>query len=757
MIDIFAKVNDWMNKSYIDSAGNWCKTYLGHFNTILPYIVGIMIILFIVTVIFLIKTGKYKKFFKWLSSHIGICSTVIFGLGILLYAIGFYKPQLGALAIVPRAIISSFRMFVVANELARVDSDLQKDAIYMLFFALIHFSAALITFMFIFKMVGYKIQSALKVQQNYYNKEKTGTVHLFWGVNKSSRLLAEDIWNNHLGKEDTIIFIDVDKDCGNDCHKKSTISSITNSITLNDSEMAFLDKIDALVDHCYNGPASVDVSSNDDVFGQLGLGRIRNILLKNKNIYIYLLSDEEDQNISGALNLRNDRYLKKLMTDSSPRFFVHAHRDSYNEVYAHYSQYADDNMSMNIKLVDSAFLSIQALKLNDDTLPVRCVRVNEQTGAVDAPFTSMIVGFGEIGWEAFKFLYEFSAFIDSKKNRTQFRCYAFDERMDKIEGLLKAKMPAITEEELCLVKTSVDSKQYWEYVENNINKLNYVVIALNDDITGMTVAVNLFKFALKERDAKLPTLKIMVRCYDAGNEKRMKEVEGRLNGSAKDLNVEIKLFATTKELFTYKNVVSNSILNDAKEFHYVYENSLLPTDKQNELTVDERWKQSFISVADKDGQEKSVIDIEMAKRNISRYHAICEINRKISQNFSNTLHCRTKMILMGLDKTCDPDRLNSFYKYVNSRATNTTEYNYDTPDVELLYNMAIVEHERWIAAHKLMGYTFGDNTDYVKKHHECMVDWRDLKDDQKRSYDCNVVDTTIRMAYEKIQNKKSIQ
>ena len=54
MIDIFAKVNDWMNKSYIDSAGNWCKTYLGHFNTILPYIVGIMIILFIVTVIFLI-------------------------------------------------------------------------------------------------------------------------------------------------------------------------------------------------------------------------------------------------------------------------------------------------------------------------------------------------------------------------------------------------------------------------------------------------------------------------------------------------------------------------------------------------------------------------------------------------------------------------------------------------------------------------------------------------------------------------------
>ena len=653
-------------------------------------------------------------------------------------------------------------MFVVANELARVHKDLQGDAIYMAFFALIHFSAAIITFMFIFKMVGYKFQSMLKIRRNYISNAKNGTVHLFWGVNESSCSLAENIKNEHFSESDTIIFIDVDMECGNNCQKKSTISSITNTITLNDSEIAFLDKIDALVDHCYNGPSSVDTSSNDDIFGQLGLNRVRKILQKNKNIYIYLLSDDEDLNISDALNLQNDKFLKELKNNDSLRLFVHARHDSYNEVYTHYSQYADDCKKTNIKIIDSAFFSIQALKLNDETLPVSCVSIDPKTHTVENPFTAMIVGFGEIGQEAFKFLYEFSVFIDSNKNKTPFRCYAFDEKMDKIEGLLRTKMPAISDEELCLVKTSVDSNLYWDYVKNNINELNYVVIALNNDASGMATAVNLFKYALKERDSQSPKLKIMVRCYDISNEKRMSEVEKKLNSSAKGMNVEIRLFATSKELFTYKNVVSDSILDEAKEFHYIYENSLLPAEKRWKLSVDEQWKQSFIAVVGEDGKEKSVIENEMEKRKISRYHAIDEINRKISQNFANSLHSRTKMIMMRLektnksDKTDNFDRLKLYYGYVKNRTPKTTTYNCNNRDAELLYNMAIVEHERWIAAHKLMGYTHGCKTEYVKKHHKYMCKFQELQEEETKSYDCNVVDTTIKLAYKKV-NKDSLE
>ena len=71
-------------------------------------------------------------------------------------------------------------------------------------------------------------------------------------------------------------------------------------------------------------------------------------------------------------------------------------------------------------------------------------------------------------------------------------------------------------------------------------------------------------------------------------------------------------------------------------------------------------------------------------------------------------------------------------------------------DAELLHNMALVEHERWIASHKLMGFVYGDSKNYVKKHHKCMCDFDKLDSDETRSYDCNVVDTTIKMAYQEL-------
>jgi hypothetical protein len=60
----------------------------------------------------------------------------------------------------------------------------------------------------------------------------------------------------------------------------------------------------------------------------------------------------------------------------------------------------------------------------------------------------------------------------------------------------------------------------------------------------------------------------------------------------------------------------------------------------------------------------------------------------------------------------------------------------------------MVEHERWIASHKLMGYRDADVTDPVKKLHENMKPFDMLKE-KTQSYDCNVVDTTIKMAYGK--------
>ena len=104
------------------------------------------------------------------------------------------------------------------------------------------------------------------------------------------------------------------------------------------------------------------------------------------------------------------------------------------------------------------------------------------------------------------------------------------------------------------------------------------------------------------------------------------------------------------------------------------------------------------------------------------------------------------MILMGFGSEEYSERLRLYYGYTSARQDGTTKYECAPADAKLLQTVAMVEHERWVASHKLMGYTYGPKADYVKKQHPCLCPWNEL-DEKTQSYDCNVVDATIKMAY----------
>ena len=691
---------------------------------VLGYWIVIFVLLFLVGILFL-SNRKLAHVFESISKNLLFVSFLVWLSGVIVYLFGFYKIELHWISVIPRAIISSFKMFVVAHDLARVSSCLQEDTLYMMFFSMIHFLAAFITFLFIFKMIGYKIKSSLNIVIHKYLYAKGSVVHLFWGVNEASLLLAKDIRSNHA--EDTIIFVDIDKECDDSAQKKTTLSNITNTITIRNSEIVRLENIGALVDHCYNGPSALNGEGTVDVFGILHLKNIGAIVRKSSLSFFYFLSDDEVQNISGALNLQQDSSLCAM--ENKPTIYVHARRDANNEVFDHYSQYDGNTERMKIKIFDSAYLSVAMLKQEERALPVNCVEINKLTGLVDSPFTALVIGFGSTGQEAFKFLYEFSAFVGSDGKKSPFKCYAIDEKMSKIAGLVREKMPAIGEEELTLIQASVNSEEFWKRIRGIINELNYVVIALNDDTLGLSLAVNLFKYSLRNRETSLPMLKIMVRCYDDNNEKRMKEVIRNLNKSVEGNNVEIRLFGEEKQLYSCNMILSDMIVQEAKVYNCIYENS--------DLTPDEQWEKNF--------GESEIVRL-MTKKKMSRYHAIYDINRRIMQNISNVLHRRTKMILMGFGTKDVSERLRLYYGYVNTRMDKTIDYDCGEMDKRLLQNMAMVEHERWIASHKLMGYIYHPENDCVKKHHRCLCPWNRL-DEVTQSYDCNVVDTTIKLGY----------
>ncbi len=729
--------DDWQNiEKFKDSVIDFSA--LGNWTILLLAVVSLFCLLFILDK----KIGIIRHITKNLNKY----AVVVWLLGILVYMVGFFHKDVTGLSVVLRSIISSFKMFVVSNDLARVSKQLQSDSLYMLWFSTVHFAAAFIAFMFIFKMIGFKIKSSGKILHKRLLTKKIEELHLFWGVNEHSLLLAESIRRSekeNKASKSTITFIDIDTDNDDNLQKKSSLSRITNTITVTGAEMSRLESIDTLVDHCYNGPANQN-SNNGNIMEDLRLGGIWKLLKKSGKINFYLLSDDEKSNLIGALRLYKDTQINGLNIEKT--IYVHARKDAKNEIFDHYSQYNGNNHKYRIKVVDSAFLAISDLKSDKMPLPVDCMEIEEGTGLVKSPFTALVVGFGDTGQEAFKYLYEYSAFLGKDGKRIPFKCLAIDGQMDRIDGNIKMKMPDIVDDgELELIKANVDSSIFWNSISETIHRLNYVVVALNDDDTGLSFSVNLMKYALKTRNAASCKLHIMLRCYNHSNERHMSEVVESFNRNIDTGKIEIYLFGKESDIYNCNTIILEQVFKDAKLYHWVYKG-------KQEATADAQWKKDFIK---DDEKNLSAIDktINRAKeegKELSRYHAIYDINRKISQDFANTMHRRTKLALMGFDwKNIDKKRLEHFYSIVNTRdyKNNKTAYQCSEEDAVLLQNMAMVEHERWIASHRLMGFTLGPKTDIVKKLHEDMKSWKDLSE-KIQSYDCNVVDTTIKLVYE---------
>lgn len=710
--------------------------------------------------------STWKRVVDFLSHRLLIASLIVLIAGFLVYTWGYYNPELGWYSVIPRSVISSFKMFMVLHDLARVEKELFTNDFYMACFSLTHFAAALLTFLMIFKLVGFRLFSIIRliILQWRFRFCSKAPIHVFWGINEESLLLAKSIKErcekDSAMKDDRIIFVNIEKDSADMPRQKATLASVIDVVTLRNSELERLDKIDALVDNCHNGPASVQSSQNrekespTDVFGSLRLSVLRKIVARAEAVNFYLLSDDEEQNVSGALNLQND---KTVTSRNKVKIYVHARKTINAELFDTYAQYVEhDDKKPSVKIVDSAYKSVKRLKEKiPGCLPVDCVEYDYRTGLVSSPFTSLIVGFNATGQEAFKFLYEHGTFIGSNKEKLPFKCYAVDQNMTAIEGIITSKVGyVIDSKELELINAEVNSKVFWDKVELIINDLNYAVIALNNDELGLQLAVNLFKLALRKRDNKLP-LKIALRCYDSRNIRMMHKVEKNLNESIKvkdskkdsGIHVSLTVFGDQSKIFDYESVLSDSSLEKAKVYNWEYEKTTpVYGDEKKGMDEDEQWKLSF-------GADAVKSTLKKPESHGSLYHAKYEMLCKIEQNFANVAHAKTKLQLMGLDK--EHQKLNDLLKVIENRDPGKTDYKCDKAEyAELLHNMALLEHERFISARHLKGFMYAEEKDFVKKYHNCLCTFSELEE-STQSYDNNVIDTTIRLEAEERKKKSS--
>ena len=353
--------------------------------------------------------------------------------------------------------------------------------------------------------------------------------------------------------------------------------------------------------------------------------------------------------------------------------------------------------------------------LDERTYPVNYLEFDKKRGFALTPFTSLIVGFENLGQEIFKFLYEYSSFIAPDGKRTGFKCYAVDENIEANAGsFVGVKMPAIGEDELSLIQSSVNSQAFWNLVKDIIEDLNYIVIAMDNDKDAYSLVSLLFDEC--ERRSKNSKVGIFVKCNNSRARKSL------LNLNERSVRTYVHPFVADQN-----DEDEDRVMTHAKEFNWLYCG-------EQGFSAEAFWEYSV-------GEQ--LIDRLVKCKNMSHYHAAGEQKRKVNQAISCSLHCYTIANLLELSGM-NSERLRLFYGYAMSRDCRTIKYPCEYEDAQLLVTMAMMEHERWVASHKLMGYTYAPEIDHIKKHHKCICPWDQL-DETMQSYDCDVVDTTIKM------------
>ena len=406
------------------------------------------------------------------------------------------------------------------------------------------------------------------------------------------------------------------------------------------------------------------------------------------------------------------------------------------------------------------------LKKNVAYQPVSFVNPDTKTAVATKPFRSLIIGFGETGFEVFRFLYEFSSFVGKDLKENPFHCDIIDPKAKQLENSLYLHCPGLEEK---VNKDGVHTILFHEgTIENNrnvvkelISSVDYIVICTDNEKENLSIGITLLNLAYKDR-SNLEKLAIFIGINDNREYKKAQEIAkfynkcGRKDKEGNLYEFSLVPFGSKKQLFTYKKT---SNLLDTKEAYKCAENPKKEWEKRRE-------------------EKKQNVDKGLWNKN--------ELAQKEAQDMANAWHIQTKFHLVGAccyckdtDYKCiSKERLEILFGCIDFvmqklliRMKEAREHNEDfkkshefilakiaeyerennvsTGEYRTLFeNLARCEHMRWDASNRLLGYrTFENATSndkhYLQKTHACMVPYEELLSNEELrdtiKYDYNTI------------------
>lgn len=738
---------------------------------------------------------RHKCVWNFFSNHLWAMFCITWLFGFMVYDVGMYTGEgCSLLWNAPMAILHAFGIFFLNSDVSEIQEGFHTNTLFMACFSAAHFLGAFVSMVFVIKHFGYNVIAGFKISVASYLLGKKDITYVFWGMNNSTYHLAESIKSHH-GKDKNyrtiIVRTNDDNETGG---AKNGMERLFNFLSLKNKDLNRLVDLDCYTTSTFSNLSTIDSKGNNGLMSILKK-ELNMILLcrlikhkTRKELHIFFMSEDEETNIKSVANLKQDTTINEFITSAGINerkvlLYCHTLNNSIHRVVA------NDQLTsgIEIKVVDSSQLCVDLLKNTPELHPVNYVDI-EENATVSSPFNSLVVGFGQVGVEAVRFLYEFGAFVktgNTKDNaqRSDFHCDVVDKDMPNLAGLFVANAPAIkpsmpfkgkeTAENSLITLHEMDCQSvlFYEKLESIIKSLNYVVIATGNDEMNISLGVRILRLAIHHRE-NLNHFRILVRVSqdESGHIKNIAEYYNRLWAAEhhKDMNdnnlrqktipanampgTPITLFGTAKEIYQYDYIVSDKLKEMAKKFKERYDASI------NEL-LKQSGKEAYTPLSwDEENDTFMQLNGEYAGY-APTFSNVMKLRRTQSQNFENCFHVHTKQRLAMY--ALRMKEYTALTEYKLFRKNNTIEYQSASSSphtdciIRVLDTLAQTEHLRWNASHEILGYqNMGEESfkDEAKLLHGCLKDWHELKTVTK-SYDYNVVDVSLDIIQHKDNGK----
>ena len=709
---------------------------------------GINIVVVLLTILLGVSIWKPKVKIM-LFRHLKIQAFLIWMCGMILYMVGFneHGSAESNVALLLRSCLSSMEMFVSHSDLIEVNEELHGNATYMALFALTHFCAVAISAIFILRLFGFRLLSWMKLVWSYMWSWlcRDRNYYVMFGVNANTMTLANSIWQKREYESQRIIFINLPNKGHSHASTRFSFShffhSDSNAI---DKYLEDIEKMGALLFTSSRSFGNAELGEKDNdvfhVFKALDFSWIVQFplqkLLRNaaigsnkiNKVDFFFLSDEENDNLIAVTVLQ--RLQKKQIDYKHSAFncYCHARKSRNNSAMLN-----EGTLTFRVNIIDTSNLAVLELKRDKKHHPVNFVEKDTNTATVKSAFTGMLIGFGETGRDAFRFLYEFSSFTkDNQGNQSVKKIHIIDKEIGELKADFLNEAPFLKDKaEIDWWNVySIHSEAFWEKLRSVIHELNYVVVAVKDDEEAVDIATSLFECAYRYRE-NLNLFKIFVRLRNSMHKDFL-----RLHREFFDVIVP---FGSLTTAFSYDTINTDVLEKAAKRFKYRYD-----------MLNDYKFDMSRYSTEEEDAEEAWLdrrLSYQSETDRLKRKEGEIKVWYQEEQDRSNAWHVYTKVAL--------------------AKDGITTEILFLDSNKQLLRNLCNCEHLRWNAKMERLGFVPARKEDVQTledrkangdlrspwrslrlRRHECIVDCQTLHSEPVLANTIQYDVSTVKLSFE---------